>query len=465
MADNKYQTQCPHCGVKFQITDQHLALAKGNVRCGSCLQVFQASQHLVPLTATPPPSAGSARAVPPPPPAAPRPSAPPPQRPAATPPRHGTTPAARKPDDDLADMILRELEETPAAKSNVPAMRTAAAAPAPPAAIPAPPRSAVPADEPQWTPPQPAPAAAGPRLNVGGEIDDSLLSDEDPFGASTMGRQEPHRDDAADESWARALLGEGEDSDSDDRVRKFVSFTADNLSMAERTGVQPRSDIERRLDAIARGDTHAGNPGSPHESPEDEFDFLNDGNLSTREVNLRSTDSDDFSAAVMTHEVSWARDAVWTMLTGVFLLLLGGQYLVYNFDTLAREDSWRGVYAAACDALGCTLPESSDITRIQGANLVVRSHPTIAQALIVDAVVYNRAPFAQPFPRLELSFNDVRGNTIAGRVFEPAEYLGGELAGEDSMPPDTPVHLTLELVDPGPEAAGYAMRLLPPASS
>ncbi|MFP5382456.1 MAG: zinc-ribbon and DUF3426 domain-containing protein [Gammaproteobacteria bacterium] len=464
MADNKYQTQCPHCGVKFQITDQHLALAKGNVRCGSCLQVFQASQHLVPLAATPPPGTGSARAAPPPPaPAsAPRPSATAPQRPAATQPRQGTPPPASKTDDDLADMILRELEDTPPSRPSAPAPRPAAAAPVPPAATQ---RRAAPADEPQWTPPRPAEQAHKPHLSIGGELDDSLLSDEDPFGASTSGHPGLHREDAADESWAKALLGEGEGSETDDRVRKFVNFSADKLSMAERTGVQPRSDIERRLDAIARGDTHAGSPGSPHESPADEFDFLNDDNLSTREVNLRSTDSDDFSEAVMTHEVSWARDAVWTMLTGVFLLLLGGQYLVYNFDTLAREDSWRGVYAAACDALGCTLPESSDITRIQGANLVVRSHPTIAQALIVDAIVYNRAPFAQPFPRLELSFNDVRGNTIAGRVFEPAEYLGGELAGADSMPPDTPVHLTLELVDPGPEAAGYAMRLLPPASS
>lgn len=462
MADNKYQTQCPHCGVKFQITDQHLALAKGNVRCGSCLQVFQASQHLVPLTATPPPGTGSARAAPPPPAGAPRPSAPAPQRPAAAPPRHTTPPPVRKTDDDLADMILRELDDTPPSRPGTPAQRPAAAAPVPPAAAP---RHAAPADEPQWTPPRPAEAAQKPRLSVGGELDDSLLSDDDPFGAGTSGSPGLHREAAADESWAKALLGEGEGSDTDDRVRKFVNFSADNLSMAEHTGVQPRSDIERRLDAIARGDTHAGNPGSPHESPADEFDFLNDDDLSTREVNLRSADSGDLSAAVMTHEVSWARDAVWAMLTGVFLLLLGGQYLAYNFDTLAREESWRGVYAAACDALGCTLPESSDITRIQGANLVVRSHPSVAQALVVDAIVYNRAPFAQPFPRLELSFSDVRGNTIAGRVFEPAEYLGGELAGEDSMPPDTPVHLTLELVDPGPEAAGYAMRLLPPASS
>ncbi|MEC8427037.1 MAG: MJ0042-type zinc finger domain-containing protein, partial [Pseudomonadota bacterium] len=40
-------TCCPHCNTSFRITDSQLASAKGAVRCGSCLQVFKASDHLV----------------------------------------------------------------------------------------------------------------------------------------------------------------------------------------------------------------------------------------------------------------------------------------------------------------------------------------------------------------------------------------------------------------------------------
>jgi predicted Zn finger-like uncharacterized protein len=43
----QYKTQCPHCGAQFRISEQHLAQAKGAVRCGSCLKVFQATEHLI----------------------------------------------------------------------------------------------------------------------------------------------------------------------------------------------------------------------------------------------------------------------------------------------------------------------------------------------------------------------------------------------------------------------------------
>lgn len=46
-----YKTQCPHCAAKFRISDQHLKQAKGAVRCGSCMLVFQASEHLTPIQA------------------------------------------------------------------------------------------------------------------------------------------------------------------------------------------------------------------------------------------------------------------------------------------------------------------------------------------------------------------------------------------------------------------------------
>ncbi|HCE41179.1 MAG TPA: DUF3426 domain-containing protein, partial [Alcanivorax sp.] len=42
-----YKTRCPHCGAQFKISDEHLGQARGAVRCGSCLRIFQATDHLV----------------------------------------------------------------------------------------------------------------------------------------------------------------------------------------------------------------------------------------------------------------------------------------------------------------------------------------------------------------------------------------------------------------------------------
>lgn len=46
MADT-FITQCPHCGTSFRVKEEHLAVANGSVRCGACLQVFSARNHVV----------------------------------------------------------------------------------------------------------------------------------------------------------------------------------------------------------------------------------------------------------------------------------------------------------------------------------------------------------------------------------------------------------------------------------
>jgi predicted Zn finger-like uncharacterized protein len=40
-------TRCPKCATAFRITSAQLQSAKGSVRCGSCLHVFKAQDHLV----------------------------------------------------------------------------------------------------------------------------------------------------------------------------------------------------------------------------------------------------------------------------------------------------------------------------------------------------------------------------------------------------------------------------------
>lgn len=38
-------TQCPHCRTSFRVTEAQLATARGLVRCGACLEVFNATEH------------------------------------------------------------------------------------------------------------------------------------------------------------------------------------------------------------------------------------------------------------------------------------------------------------------------------------------------------------------------------------------------------------------------------------
>ena len=40
-------TRCPTCSTCFRVTDRHLAIAKGKVRCGQCQLVFNATEHAI----------------------------------------------------------------------------------------------------------------------------------------------------------------------------------------------------------------------------------------------------------------------------------------------------------------------------------------------------------------------------------------------------------------------------------
>lgn len=150
---------------------------------------------------------------------------------------------------------------------------------------------------------------------------------------------------------------------------------------------------------------------------------------------------------------------LWTILALLLTLGLAGQFAYYQFDSLSKREPWRSLYAQVCPALGCTLPPLVDIRAIRTSNLVVRSHPEIAGALVVDAVLLNTAPFAQPFPKLQLSFSDLKNQPVASRRFTPREYLQGELAGRKQMPSGSPVHIAIEIVDPGKAAVNYELHI------
>ncbi len=40
-------TQCPACATSFRITPEQIEMAAGAVRCGACLQIFQAGDHML----------------------------------------------------------------------------------------------------------------------------------------------------------------------------------------------------------------------------------------------------------------------------------------------------------------------------------------------------------------------------------------------------------------------------------
>ncbi|AOS96773.1 hypothetical protein AUP74_01314 [Microbulbifer aggregans] len=152
---------------------------------------------------------------------------------------------------------------------------------------------------------------------------------------------------------------------------------------------------------------------------------------------------------------------LWWLLALLLAATLLAQLAFFRFDTLSKREPWRALYSQLCPQLGCELPELVDTGAIRTSNLVVRSHSELEGALVVDAVLLNTADFDQPFPALLLTFSDLKDRPVASRIFSPRDYLQGELAGRKQMPTGSPVHIGLEIVDPGPEAVNYQLQIAP----
>lgn len=157
---------------------------------------------------------------------------------------------------------------------------------------------------------------------------------------------------------------------------------------------------------------------------------------------------------------TWRKRLLWSSLALVALVALLLQIAWLQFHRLNRIEPYRSLYAVACEMVGCQLPELIDRSRISTSNLLVRTHPDAPEALLVDVILQNDATFEQPFPSLLLRFSDLQNRPVASRKLLPGEYLGGELGGHDLMPVKQPIHITVEIVDPGKDAVSYSIAIV-----
>lgn len=343
----------------------------------------------------------------------------------------------------------------------------------------------------------------------------SFASD-DPFAITEIEEEEFEHGDPNDESWAKAMLEELEEEASpkakpqglsilldDDTAPQAASpFAARELARDKREALERAKAQQKQQPKPAKKpvDKEAGKEKSLRNSETEEFFRLLDepetparspkteaaepslalrdlDNLDDLEDDLRDTaveptklfkDADDIiNQQIKISTLHFADEEPQShtgrtvlMALGALLLILAlaGQYLYFNLDTVARNPQLRPLLDRACGVLGCQVPSQVNLDAIAGTNLVVRSHPHEANALVIDAIIKNKAGFTQPFPAVLLSFDDVNGNPVASREFQPREYIHDPAVNLLQMPPDTPIHLTLEIVDPGRDAVNYQIQ-------
>lgn len=148
--------------------------------------------------------------------------------------------------------------------------------------------------------------------------------------------------------------------------------------------------------------------------------------------------------------------AGWAILNALLVALLLAQLVHAQRESFAQDPAMRPLLIRMCELAGCTLPPRRAIQQIELVRRSVYSHPNVEDALIIDATFVNNAPFAQPHPMLTISLGDVRGQPLIRRNFDPREYLP-EPDRSRRMAPGSPVRVTLEVRDPGPEVRTFEL--------
>ena len=398
---DSFVTQCPHCQTSFRVSHAQLSVARGVVRCGSCLQVFNAAKQLLEQ------SLGQEAAS-----AVPATVEPPEQRAISL--KQWTAAEldldSLDLDEELARLEQREIQPTTEFGRHREDTLSAR-------------RDTTEHDEAPWADSLFSESAAD-RVRA----DDVEEDTKPPTVLLKPARTEPS---------LTLELVELDDEPRPPFVRQ--DLVLDSPPPRERlSATADVDDLEDDLPSIEPLRKKRSEPNGRAEALQD----LTDDPLQLDWQKRRSP---------------WGRRFFWLLLIVLAAGALAGQYVAYHFEELARQDQYRPWFQQLCPQIGCTVPSKVDIAKIKSSNLVVRSHPDFSGALVVDAIIYNRAAFSQPFPLLELRFADLNGHLIASRQFKPGEYLSGDLEGMAEMPPQTPIHIALDILDPGSKAVNYSL--------
>lgn len=504
-------TECPHCGTSFRVTEQHLRAAKGSVRCGSCLQVFNAINTLFPddtsstgdhLGSTTP-SASAAQ----------------PAYKSTVEPTAENISAHAHVDTPHPEIPQSPLTKTASSISVVEAFVSGEVAYEHPN-----PRQAwedaqaqydhqdndVYTDEPNHEVVHDDQQAL--KSSLGSPSRPSVVDDE--FGRDDQHQynKPPYSETVPTSPWHQEddFTTDTQDQDQQEEALFVESFESDatleknTTSSAEPSSIDPYHELASRLALNTPTSTQAAPaatqpPTQPAHNPRLAEDILlsheshiaNHDELESESVDL--VDNDDwpvhedeqephigpyrepFRDALLSEleaepprGFDWEDDHhkparwVWVLAGVVLVLALGVQYILFHYNDFAntlQKPPFDSLMRGLCENINCDFIKT-DLSLVANENLLIRAHPTENGYLVLDTILENHAPFEQPFPLLDLSFSNMANKPIARRVFKPEEYLTGDLAGMMLMPMNTPLHISFAIKNPSELATNYELKLI-----
>ena len=160
------------------------------------------------------------------------------------------------------------------------------------------------------------------------------------------------------------------------------------------------------------------------------------------------------------------RKALWALLSLLAVLTLAGQVLYrYRAEVAAMVPATRAPLAAICLRLACEvpLPRRPELMSIDSSEL--QADPRREGLISLNAVIHNRAGFAQDYPALELTLTDEADRPVLRRVLRPGDYLGPRTREQlaQGIAPGSEATVRVFLDTARARATGYRLYLFYPS--
>jgi predicted Zn finger-like uncharacterized protein len=423
-------TRCPHCQTTFRVTHDQLKLRGGLVRCGSCKEIFNGVEHLLPpapvaapdeASATPgiglaAPSPSDAQVA--------MPAAPP--YPAASdetrssmagevqePAQAGnnsidTSPAS---DDALAPAPTAANMRAPADQSEPDISAQAALAPPSPTVVPAPPAPSAPSE--------PSPPSA-------------------PLAAHT-GRPAPADQDL--DPLTRMTLMD---------MRPWPAAPAQDATRPADAIVDGPDDIDRAIDDLQNKPWREGGNADAAGGTVDPIDALdNEEPEFVRQARQQRQRRRRVNAALGAGSVV------------LLLLAILQAGIAFRTPIAAQWPATLPALTELCIAFDCKvdLPAQIEYVTLEASEL--QALPDSDNTFLLGTLLRNRSGVTQAWPHLELTLNDASDQPVVRRVLTPAEYLTPRERNRGLGPSsEKPIRLSFTLTQL--KASGYRLYVFYP---
>lgn len=205
---------------------------------------------------------------------------------------------------------------------------------------------------------------------------------------------------------------------------------------------------------------------------EDDLNFPGNGSTQPQETasGFSASLDDTFIANINSNSVEENKRSklsrlVFALAASIIGLILAGQWLLAHVNLPVTKYAWlEQAKYLACQYAFCDISNKQDISRHYASiDLLVQSHPSEKQALILKTTLVNQSTRTLPYPRLAIQFSDLSNRVTAARTFSPEDYLNDSLLklATNGLASNQPVEIELEFLDPGPQAVNYSLHFLP----